>query len=87
MSRESFNLEVTAKDYGFEPTDTPRTDRSVSLLDPLYMATSSLVCIAYCPSFDVMQMWKRLGTQGPIAQYDIPLLLHHLGISIYEKMI
>lgn len=30
MSRESFSLEVNAKDYGFEPTDTPRTDRSVS---------------------------------------------------------
>ncbi|KAG5520812.1 hypothetical protein RHGRI_033399 [Rhododendron griersonianum] len=30
VSRESFNLEVNAKDYGFEPTDTPRTDRSVS---------------------------------------------------------
>ncbi|KAJ4974529.1 hypothetical protein NE237_007703 [Protea cynaroides] len=29
VSRESFNLEVNAKDYGFEPTDTPRTDRSV----------------------------------------------------------
>ncbi|XP_021647814.2 uncharacterized protein LOC110640695 isoform X1 [Hevea brasiliensis] len=30
MSCESFNIEVNAKDYGFEPTDTPRTDRSVS---------------------------------------------------------
>ncbi|KDP26644.1 hypothetical protein JCGZ_17802 [Jatropha curcas] len=30
VSRESFNMEVNAKDYGFEPTDTPRTDRSVS---------------------------------------------------------
>lgn len=30
ISRESFSLEVNAKDYGFEPTDTPRTDRSVS---------------------------------------------------------
>ncbi|KAI8021003.1 Anthranilate phosphoribosyltransferase [Camellia lanceoleosa] len=30
VSRENFNLEVNAKDYGFEPTDTPRTDRSVS---------------------------------------------------------
>ncbi|XAR48095.1 Anthranilate phosphoribosyltransferase [Bertholletia excelsa] len=29
VSRESFNLVVNAKDYGFEPTDTPRTDRSV----------------------------------------------------------
>eukprot|EP00268_Persea_americana_P054060 TRINITY_DN6164_c0_g1_i8.p1 TRINITY_DN6164_c0_g1~~TRINITY_DN6164_c0_g1_i8.p1 ORF type:complete len:592 (-),score=110.79 TRINITY_DN6164_c0_g1_i8:138-1913(-) len=27
--RESFKVEVNAKDYGFEPTDTPRTDRSV----------------------------------------------------------
>ncbi|GLT86495.1 hypothetical protein SLE2022_377930 [Rubroshorea leprosula] len=30
VSRHSFNLEVNAMDYGFEPTDTPRTDRSVS---------------------------------------------------------
>ncbi|KAF8399757.1 hypothetical protein HHK36_015628 [Tetracentron sinense] len=29
VSRESFNIEVNAKDYGFGPTDTPRTDRSV----------------------------------------------------------
>lgn len=29
MSRQNFNLEVNAKDYGFEPTNTPRTDRSV----------------------------------------------------------
>ncbi|KAE8716559.1 phosphoribosylglycinamide formyltransferase [Hibiscus syriacus] len=30
VSRQSFKLEVNAMDYGFEPTDTPRTDRSVS---------------------------------------------------------
>ncbi|KAK3416756.1 hypothetical protein EUGRSUZ_H02516 [Eucalyptus grandis] len=30
VSRESFSLEVNAKDYGFEPSDTPRTDRSIS---------------------------------------------------------
>ncbi|KAL2547029.1 anthranilate phosphoribosyltransferase [Forsythia ovata] len=30
VSRETFNIEVNAKDYGFEPTDTPRTDRSVA---------------------------------------------------------
>ncbi|KAK9275995.1 hypothetical protein L1049_005526 [Liquidambar formosana] len=30
VSRESFSLEVNAKDYGIGPTDTPRTDRSVS---------------------------------------------------------
>ncbi|CAN1152254.1 Anthranilate phosphoribosyltransferase [Linum perenne] len=30
VSRQSFSIEVNAKDYGFEPTDTPRTDRSVS---------------------------------------------------------
>ncbi|KAK4488810.1 hypothetical protein RD792_004600 [Penstemon davidsonii] len=30
VSRESFNIVVNAKDYGFEPTDTPRTDRSVT---------------------------------------------------------
>ncbi|XP_062158706.1 uncharacterized protein LOC133866172 isoform X2 [Alnus glutinosa] len=27
VSRQNFNLEVNAKDYGFEPTNTPRTDR------------------------------------------------------------
>ncbi|KAG7589662.1 Glycosyl transferase family 3 N-terminal domain superfamily [Arabidopsis suecica] len=30
VSRQSFNLEVDARKYGFEPTETPRTDRSVS---------------------------------------------------------
>ncbi|KAK9751072.1 hypothetical protein RND81_02G239500 [Saponaria officinalis] len=30
VSRESFNFEVNAKDYGIDPTDTPRTDRSVA---------------------------------------------------------
>lgn len=30
VSRHSFSLEVNAMDYGFEATDTPRTDRSVS---------------------------------------------------------
>lgn len=29
VSREAFCMEVNAKDYGFEPSDTPRTDRSV----------------------------------------------------------
>lgn len=30
VARQGFSLEVNAKDYGFQPTDTPRTDRSVS---------------------------------------------------------
>ncbi|KMT07686.1 hypothetical protein BVRB_6g148090 [Beta vulgaris subsp. vulgaris] len=30
VSRETFRLEVNAKDYGFDPSDTPRTDRSVA---------------------------------------------------------
>ncbi|CAA3020312.1 anthranilate phosphoribosyltransferase isoform X2 [Olea europaea subsp. europaea] len=30
VSRETFNIEVNAKDYGFGQTDTPRTDRSVT---------------------------------------------------------
>lgn len=30
VSREAFRMEVNAKDYGFEPSDTPRTDRSVA---------------------------------------------------------
>lgn len=29
VSRQNFNFEVNAKDYGFEPTNTPRTDRLV----------------------------------------------------------
>ncbi|KAG9147644.1 hypothetical protein Leryth_015721 [Lithospermum erythrorhizon] len=30
VSRETFNMEVNAMDYCFEPSDTPRTDRSVA---------------------------------------------------------
>ncbi|KAL2343071.1 hypothetical protein Fmac_004356 [Flemingia macrophylla] len=30
VTRQGFSHEVNAKDYGFQPTDTPRTDRSVS---------------------------------------------------------
>ncbi|XP_021901272.1 uncharacterized protein LOC110817158 [Carica papaya] len=30
VSRQNFSIEVNASDYGFEPTDTPRTDRSIS---------------------------------------------------------
>ncbi|CAI0390387.1 unnamed protein product [Linum tenue] len=30
VSRQSFSIVVDAKDYGFQSTDTPRTDRSVS---------------------------------------------------------
>ncbi|KAL1365521.1 hypothetical protein HN51_013544 [Arachis hypogaea] len=30
VTRQGFHLEINAKDYGFQPTDTPRTDRSVS---------------------------------------------------------
>ncbi|KAL9260454.1 Anthranilate phosphoribosyltransferase-like protein [Drosera capensis] len=30
VSRETFGFEVNAKDFGFAPSDTPRTDRSVS---------------------------------------------------------
>ncbi|XP_074317520.1 uncharacterized protein LOC141653592 [Silene latifolia] len=30
VSRESFSFEVNAEDYGIDPTDTPRTDRSVA---------------------------------------------------------
>ena len=35
VSRQNFNLEVNAVDYGFEPTNTPRTDRSVEFLSSL----------------------------------------------------
>ena len=31
VSRETFTMEVNARDLGFEPSDTPRTDRSVTL--------------------------------------------------------
>ncbi|CAH9091312.1 unnamed protein product [Cuscuta europaea] len=30
VSRESFNFVVNAEEYGFKPTDTPRTDKSVA---------------------------------------------------------
>ncbi|KAK7317644.1 hypothetical protein RJT34_02055 [Clitoria ternatea] len=30
VTRQGFSLEVNAKEHGFQPTDTPRTDRSVS---------------------------------------------------------
>ena len=40
VSREAFNMEVNAKDYGFEPTDTPRTDRSVQTLTTLFVGFS-----------------------------------------------
>ncbi|KAL0297012.1 UNVERIFIED_CONTAM: hypothetical protein Sradi_6753300 [Sesamum radiatum] len=30
VSRESYNIVVNAMDYGFEPSDTPRTDRSIT---------------------------------------------------------
>nr|POE53665.1 hypothetical protein CFP56_36828 [Quercus suber] len=30
VSHQNFNLEVNAMDYGFEPTNTPRTDRSLA---------------------------------------------------------
>ncbi|KAI4384147.1 hypothetical protein MLD38_002335 [Melastoma candidum] len=29
VSRQNFNVEINARDYGFEPSNTPRTDRSV----------------------------------------------------------
>ncbi|KAL9240973.1 hypothetical protein vseg_015134 [Gypsophila vaccaria] len=38
VSRECFNLEVNADDYGIEPTDTPRTDRSLAKNIKLGMA-------------------------------------------------
>lgn len=34
VSRENFNIVINAKDYDFDPTDTPRTDRSVRFSDP-----------------------------------------------------
>lgn len=30
VTRQGFSLKVKAKDYGFKPTDTPRTDRSIA---------------------------------------------------------
>uniref|UniRef100_A0A2P2K2N7 Anthranilate phosphoribosyltransferase n=1 Tax=Rhizophora mucronata TaxID=61149 RepID=A0A2P2K2N7_RHIMU len=38
--RQSFSIEVNAQDFGFEPTDTPRTDRSVCKKpDPLHLSS------------------------------------------------
>ncbi|CAI9112811.1 OLC1v1013305C2 [Oldenlandia corymbosa var. corymbosa] len=36
VSRETFTMEVDARNHGFEPTDTPRTDRSVMPLVLLF---------------------------------------------------
>ena len=47
MSRESFSLEVNAKDYGFIPTDTPRTDRSVGTLVSIVIVFFYLFRIPY----------------------------------------
>ncbi|KAG6654979.1 hypothetical protein I3843_05G164300 [Carya illinoinensis] len=49
VSRESFNIEVNAKDYGFEPTDSPRTDRSVSKNIALGLAA---LCGEKGPTYD-----------------------------------
>ncbi|KAJ6356043.1 hypothetical protein OIU78_004207 [Salix suchowensis] len=49
VSRQNFKTEVNAKDFGFEPTDTPRTDRSVSwvcdysLFYPFFVLSSKIV--------------------------------------------
>lgn len=45
VSRQSFNLEVNAKDYGFEPTDTPRTDRSVEFPNSFVLFFSSSMAL------------------------------------------
>ncbi|KHG27115.1 Sucrase-isomaltase, intestinal [Gossypium arboreum] len=45
VSHQSFRLEVNAMDYGFEPTDTPRTDRSVNFeITFLYNLDHDLAC-------------------------------------------
>ena len=49
VSRENFNIVINAKDYGFEPTDTPRTDRSVRFSGSLVIV-SFLFCLALSPS-------------------------------------
>lgn len=46
VSRQNFTLDVNAKDYGFEPTDSPRTDRSVEFPRPLVNHFSP-VCLAF----------------------------------------
>ncbi|KAK5837450.1 hypothetical protein PVK06_013260 [Gossypium arboreum] len=51
VSHQSFRLEVNAMDYGFEPTDTPRTDRSVNFeITFLYNLDHDLACpFVSCP--------------------------------------
>lgn len=65
MSRQSFSLEVNAKDYGFEPTDTPRTDRSVELLRSLidissvhafFFFPSLFICISFLGKHNVSML-------------------------------
>ncbi|KAK7361636.1 hypothetical protein VNO77_03707 [Canavalia gladiata] len=49
VTRQGFSLEVNAQDYGFQPTDTPRTDRSVSKNIELGLAA---LCGQKGPAYD-----------------------------------
>ncbi|KAE9614460.1 hypothetical protein Lal_00012142 [Lupinus albus] len=49
VTRQGFSLEVNAADYGFQPTDTPRTDRSVSKNIELGLAA---LCGEKGPAYD-----------------------------------
>lgn len=53
VTRQGFSLEVNAKEYGFQPTDTPRTDRSVKFFSFLYF----LPLILLYPIFEAYQKY------------------------------
>lgn len=48
-------------DYGFEPTNTPRTDRSVEFLVLFY----SLFCMDYHLAFLLMKIHSTVGSHIP----------------------
>lgn len=55
VTRQGFSLEVNAQDYGFQPTDTPRTDRSVKF-SKLFVF---LLFLIFYPIFGTYQKYAR----------------------------
>lgn len=54
MSRENFNLVVNAEEYGFESSETPRTDKLVNALDLIWTEWAQglrLTSVHFCFSF------------------------------------
>lgn len=70
VSRQNFKTEVNAKDFGFEPTDTPRTDRSVSSVCD-YFLISSLVVLSSEIVIDGIANARRLSSSALFKTIDI----------------